>query len=221
MLETTNQDGMFNYMGHQLYHSGFQPDWLDFSPEIIFEFGSFDGGDAIRLKAAYPKSTIYSFEPDPGRCSIIEKLGILIHYAAISDRNGIASFERCIDPNEGDLLYGPAGSLLKHKQKHLETFNHLSYELINVPTITLASFCLVSEIPKIDLLHMDVEGAELKVLHGLGKWLRPKAIFLECHMTEFYEGAAPISVIEDWMHSNNYDCKVITEVDRLYVRNSN
>ncbi|KKL23309.1 hypothetical protein LCGC14_2426670 [marine sediment metagenome] len=58
-------------------------------PKTIFEFGSFDGKDAIELTKAFPFARVISFEADPERFEICERnlygSGIEIHHAAITN----------------------------------------------------------------------------------------------------------------------------------------
>jgi hypothetical protein len=51
-------------------------------------------------------------------------------------------------------------------------------ETISVPVTRLDTLCAARGIEQIDLLHVDVQGAEFEVMVGLGQ-LRPALIFLE------------------------------------------
>jgi FkbM family methyltransferase len=54
--------------------------------------------------------------------------------------------------------------------------------------------------PEIDTLVLDVQGAELNVLKGMGDLLRQiKTAWLEVNVTELYEGCALQPELDDWM----------------------
>ena len=72
------------------------------------------------------------------------------HYAA-SSTDGIVSFHLSSNPE--------SNSLLRKTEEHAKT--------IEVPTISIPSFLKNYEIPRIDALKMDIEGAEIAVFKGL------------------------------------------------------
>ena len=91
--------GYFKYKDVDLYSAEFNPmDYLEVPPKIIFEFGSFDGGDAIRYALMFPECMVYSFEPDPilfAKLPTHERVRFF-NYAG-SDFNGTANFYQAKD----------------------------------------------------------------------------------------------------------------------------
>lgn len=223
-------DGYYDFQGIQLYRSRFDLSWVekyapDLDPKIIFEFGSYDGGDGVRFKQKYQTAKVFSIEACPILFSQIvtmnelHRAGLEIHHLAISDIDGVVSFYQCIDTNRGPDQFGGAGSILERTQLHLDEFPHLSYpKPVDVQAKRLDTFCGEHGIESIDILHVDVEGAEMKVLLGLGT-IRPKMIFLEKHLGKDWYGpnAYDYAEMNNYLISNGY--KLVEEyiTDNLYV----
>ncbi len=164
-------------------------------PKTIFEFGSFDGKDAIELKEAFPSARVISFEADPERFEICERnltdFDIEIYHYAITNFTGKAQFYPArflsnLPPGKvGEA--GLAGSLLKHTEMHKinqRSWQHFSDESpITVPCTTIEVFCRIAHVSQIDYMHIDVEGAVREVLEGLGS-IRPTLIFAEVYGRE-------------------------------------
>ena len=89
-----------------------------------------------------------------------------------------------------------------------------------VPASRLDTFCAAHGITEIDLLHMDVQGAEALVLDGMGD-LRPTMIFLEIDEvkeTSGYLGATPMADLVSRLTDKGYGAAWESEHDALYVR---
>jgi FkbM family methyltransferase len=121
-----------------------------------------------------PSAQIHAFEPVPER---IEQLhahvqhngasGIVINPCAVGAGNGSFSFFAVHQGNTG------ASSLVRRAASDLE---------IRVPVVTLDAYTARKEIDRVDVIKIDVEGAELLVLSGGTKLLSgddAPAIFFE------------------------------------------
>lgn len=162
------------------YHVGdFNISWAQ-DPKIILEFGSYDGGDALRYKYYYPNAEIYSIEADTDLYNNIrhlKKYNISLYNYAMCDYTGTIGFHRIWDDHINGL--GPASSIYKPKETFLKEFkfNH-AHDKITVPATTVCDFCAGHGIAKVDIMHVDVEGAFNRVLQGLGD-IRPTIIYAE------------------------------------------
>jgi hypothetical protein len=79
-------------------------------------------------------------------------------------------------------------------------------EAFKVPIRRLDS--CISEQQRIDLLFVDVQGAEMKVLEGAAQTLRrTNAVFLEVAINRSpYQGAASFRELDDFMRAAGFDC---------------
>jgi hypothetical protein len=98
-------------------------------------------------------------------------------------------------------------------------------EKINVTTSTLETFIGENNLNHVDFIHMDVQGAELKVLKGARDWLKKfKVIWMEVADIELYKNQVLRPELEAFMKYNNfYLLKSEMEGnvgDQLYVNSS-
>lgn len=221
MSNYIGSDEFYTMEGRELYRSGFQMPLSN--PQVIVEFGSYDGGDGARLKKLYPQARVVSIEADPYRCQMIRELdrdleiGLEIIECAVSDFDGEIEFYRTLDPNEESGI-GSSGSIHKKTDKYKQTYSHLQeIEPFVVASKTLLTLSRELNLGEIDLLHMDVEGAELRVLKGMES-LRPKVIFLEKHLgKEMYEGAYDWNEMRSYLLSIGYTLAEESPSDALFT----
>jgi len=224
-------DGKFKYKDLTLCHGGFDLKWvnkyLGRNPEVIIEFGSYDGGDGVRFKQTYPDADVYSLEGCENRFNIIknynvEETGVKLFNYAVSDIDGEIDFYPMTDSNDKESnVYGGSGSILKATDKYKKTFNHLKHlEPVKVQSIRIDTFCEMHNITNIDILHIDAEGGDLIALKSIGK-LRPKLVFLEKGYGKDWYGPKAYSDNEilDFLSPLGYTIKEDTNIDGLYVLN--
>jgi len=184
---------------------------------IIFDIGGCEGEDSIRYSIIFPSSQIFVFEPLPNNQKLIvenidkyKASNIKLIPSAVSDLDGFLEFHVSSgDPeHESDKLdwdFGNKSSSLLPPEK-LNNPSWLKFrKKIDVETITLNSFLLTNKIEEVDFVHMDVQGAELKVLMGAKDYINKiKAVWLEVADIELYKGQ-PLRVdIQNFMTKNGF-----------------
>lgn len=201
---------------------------------VIFDVGACEGEDSIKFSRRFPNSKIYTFEPLPKNCKIIQDNFFKYHIknakltpCALSNKVGKALFHvssgRPLNTNDKDWDYGNKSSSLLPPEKTKDVHEWLKFKRkITVKTEKLSTFVKKEGIKEIDFLYMDVQGAEMMVLEGAGKFIRQiKAIWLEVESIELYKNQPLKRDIEEYMKKHNF-FKVkdtVDEVagDQLYV----
>tara|TARA_R110002153_G_scaffold1395_1_gene7183 strand:- start:7761 stop:8459 length:699 start_codon:yes stop_codon:yes gene_type:complete len=162
---------------------------------VIVEVGAHYGEDSMRFVETFDNPVIHCFEPDPRNIEIFKKHiksnAIILYEYALSNSPGMASFyssyrekENKTVPEKYDWiskddynnlnLNNSGASSLKHG------YGHLLDETISVVTRRGDDWINVHNIEFIDLLWIDVQGAEKEVLDGFGSELsRVKFIWTE------------------------------------------
>lgn len=223
-----------NYIldGVEYGYGGFNTNWLKTfvpNPKIIFDVGCYDCGDSIRFKQEFPNSEIYSFEASPKRYEKTkpnaEKYKINLYNIAVSDENSTKEFyDSLVDGSRVDAQ----GSFFKHSQFYKNRNPRIIQNIdpIIVSTITINTFCENNNIKEIDLLHVDVEGAEILVIKGL-KNILPKIIFVETldlidnNVNPSWIGDSTNSIeMEKYLIDKGYILAKVLSADRLYVHSS-
>jgi FkbM family methyltransferase len=209
--------------------SEFKLEWADKHlgrpPAGVLDVGAWDAEDAIRFKRAWPRARVDAFEADPeayeailkGRRADAEK--VLVHHFAVCNHNrGVFFFPNSTPAHP----IGMSGSLLPPTEKLKKDAPFLDFDRrppVKVPSIRLDSFVARFDFPAIDILHVDVQGAEGLVLEGLGA-LRPPMIFLEIDETGdvgHYRGAAPLAELRALLDRMGYKVAWDSGHDALYV----
>ncbi len=195
---------------------------------VIFEIGSCEGEDTIRLKKSFPNASIYTFEPLPANVikikSNLKKYGVScerLFQLALSDQDGSADFYVSSGhpndrPKEKTWDYGNKSSSLLPPKEHKKILKWIKFnEKIEVPTKRLDTFCAENGIDKIDIMYIDVQGAELLVLKGAGEMLETVgAVWMEVEAIELYRGQPLKSDVENFMKSHGF-MKIIDTVDNV------
>lgn len=191
-------------------------------PLIIFDVGGCNFHDSINLKRAFPYSEIYSFEPSSWNLKTYqteaEAWGIAIAPVAISDKNDITTFYNSPTHNGSGSTLKP---VVKEGTSELANHDGLLFDLegYKVQTVRLDTFCELNNIPHIDYLHMDVQGAEELVVKGLGS-LRPGFIFAETCEFDTYESGTTLETFEQLLFDMGYSVVNRFKDDTLYKHTS-
>lgn len=147
--------------------------------EVIFDVGANIGQTTKTYRALFPHAGIWSFEPDPRTFQTLKNAigadpDTHLMNIALSDTAGCA-----------ELLLGE-GSLTNSL---LQRTTDATKGTVTVACDTIDNVCFRRSIPFIDILKIDVEGAEAQVLRGaefmLGHRLI-RAIFVEVYFNEVY-----------------------------------
>jgi FkbM family methyltransferase len=157
----------------------------------IFDVGAAGGEMIDRYRGAFPRATIHAFEPFPESFRLLvsrygaDKL-VKLNEAAVIDAEGQMTMNANALPATNSLLStDPRGDGL-WGDRLLET-----HSTVQVPTITLDGYCRSNGIDSIDILKLDVQGSELKALHGARSMLeggRVKLIYMEVILAPSYIG---------------------------------
>jgi FkbM family methyltransferase len=160
----------------------------------ILDVGANVGQTAVDLRRHFPGSTIYSFEPDPGafgaltrNVSQLERVEPI--NVALGSEAGTATFYLHKFDQTNSLLRNASGAEEFVVNQDLIA----STGEISVPVSTVDDFCASRSIESIDLLKVDTQGYEMKVLEGADRMIREqriRAMYLEVAFVPFYEGQA-------------------------------
>ena len=134
---------------------------------IIIDCGANIGISSLYFKTIYPNATLIAFEPDDSLADIFQQnmvqngvINFTLHKAAVWTENGTISFN--------------------NKGSEASSIDVSGNSSSTVPTIKLAS--ILAEHSSIDLLKIDIEGAEYPVIQDIANELnRVQHLFNEYH----------------------------------------
>lgn len=184
---------------------------------VILDVGAHRGESIAHFKAIYPKSRIFSFEPNPTEfellCEFASKFeGVEVFDFAIGEEVGVASFFRQDDSHLGSLL-----------RINVDSTDSLGYaknarnEPVDVRVETIDSFCHQFGLDNVGFLKIDVQGAEVQVLQGAKRMLpRTQVVSVEVSLFDFYEktSSSPVLEVERLMSDGGLDLWDIAKVSK-------
>lgn len=226
-----------NYLKQPLPFKEEATRYLDLKSGItIFEIGACEAEDTIKLRREFPRAEIYSFEPlqmntqkHRENCKKYGIEDIKLFQLALSNKDGSATFYVSSGhpedvPISKEWDYGNKSSSLLPPKETKNIHKWLNFDKqIEVKTQRIDSFCKEHSISKIDLIYLDVQGAELKVLEGAGEFLNHcDMVWLEVETVELYEGQPLKNSVETFMRNQGFVCikDTVDEIsgDQLYIQ---
>jgi FkbM family methyltransferase len=188
----------------------------------IFDVGACECLDSIRYQRMFPSANIHAFEANPRNVTrakeTLAKFGheeVILNGVALSDKIGELDFFCSEGVPEGKLNdehwdYGnKSGSILEPDMEKIRSvWTWLNFQKQEkIPCTTLAAYCEANEIRKIDLLHLDVQGAELMVLQGARPMIQAiDAIWLEVSSERFHVGQAVADDLHFFLKQHGFTC---------------
>ncbi len=137
---------------------------------IIFDIGAHHGlYSLIASQAVHPRGHVYSFEPSPRECRLLERNlrlnlreNVSVHAKALGATRGHASLFLVEGIEDGC-------NSLRFSRAPVNT------RAVEVDVVSLDEFMQEKGISSVDFIKMDVEGAELSVLQGASRLLSSPA----------------------------------------------
>jgi FkbM family methyltransferase len=180
---------------------------------VIFDVGSLHCLESIEFSKRYENARIFAFEANPDSYQVcLENTkdidNITVINMAVNDYDGTCVFypidpEKTVSPwfdgNRGASSLYKANGSYDHIEKYVQ-------KEIEVPCIRLDSFCEKYNINNIDLMWMDLQGAELTALESLGDKLLStiKVIHTELEINPMYENQSLFSDVDSFLKQKNF-----------------
>jgi FkbM family methyltransferase len=152
--------------------------------KTIFELGSRDGIDSLEIFRFFEPEALYVFEADP------ENYRGVIDYLKSQDLGGkVRGFNLAVSHINGQIPFHihpdhGSSSILRHPRD--------ACEQIMVNSVTLDSFCGQMNIPAIDMIFADIEGAELLALMNQRIMHTCRYVICECAVKPEWKPGYPL-----------------------------
>lgn len=165
---------------------------------FIFDIGANIGQSALYFQKFFPKAAIHSIEPiNKTYNTLVQNTkahkNIINHNFAFGDLN--QNIKVSYITNSGE------NSLIKEVNESIKSENK---QLVNITTVD--DFIAKYKIEHIDLMKIDTEGFDYKVLKGAEKALKEKKIdFIVCEVGFLYDKRhGNFEEINDFLYKNDY-----------------
>jgi len=184
------------------------------SEPIIFDVGANKGQSITRYKKLFQNPIIHSFEPNIDEINILKQKYIndkelYLNNMAVGDKKGNLEFNiNAISGHSSFRNLIPNTTWIKKRSNSIKIDDkNYTAKKINAEIITLDDYVNEKNLTNIDILKIDTQGFEDKVLLGAQNLLknnRIKLIQLELIFSEIYENPLNIYDVEKTLIPNNY-----------------
>jgi FkbM family methyltransferase len=182
------------------------------SPKVILDIGARDMEESIFFSKKYPNSKIISFECNPNTLEICRNKIVGIE--------NIQLIDKAVNEIDGTCFFYPI-----NKEKTITTWNdgnqgasslflsngdypYESYvqDKVTVECVRLDTILTELNINEVDLIWMDLQGAEMLALKSLGKFLKNvRVIYTEVEMNPIYTGQCLFKDVDSYLIDNNFE----------------
>lgn len=174
---------------------------------VILQAGGHYGGETVQLATYFPSSPIFSFEPNPHAFEIlcantINYPNIKTYPYALNEYIGRAPFYICHGSLGTDAAFEHASSLLKPSEC-MEI--HYQGPCVDVDCVELDDWCRRNDIDHIDLMCLDLQGAELQVLKSSPEILNQvKCLSIHTHFFPFRIGTTTYTELRAFLEESGF-----------------
>jgi FkbM family methyltransferase len=208
------------------FHSAIRDHVDDADVRVILDVGSRDALESLEFHRIYPAAEIYAFECHPAcvRLAMENARGcpkIHVVPVAVQNWNGVVDFhpiDTRFSANVG------ASSLFTASGAYDEVEQYRQF-VIQVEGTRLDTWARRNSVDRFDLVWMDLQGAELLALNGMGRLLSTvKAIHIEVEYREIYTGQVLFPEIDRYLKEAGLELLQKTDAvtgwfaDAIYLR---
>jgi FkbM family methyltransferase len=188
--------------------------------ESIFEFGSGDGEDTLRLRDRFG-AVVHAFECNPLmlpalRARLDGQPGVRLVERAVWDEDTRIPFYPVIHTVwDGCVVSNPGASscfrtVSGYHQEYVQTE-------VTVDAMRLDTYCEREGVRAPDLLCIDAQGAALRALRGLGRYLNDvQALIVEIEHREVFVGEDLYPAVDAFLREAGFREAVVIEHDGWY-----
>lgn len=171
---------------------------------IILEAGACDGTDTLQLARLWPKGRVYSFEPVPSMYKLASK--------KIAGQQNIELFPYALNDKDATVTIHVSSGRSNASSSLLDPLDHLQIhpdvlfsENLEVPAYTIDSWAKQNNVHNVDLMWLDMQGAEFRVLNASPNILGTvKLIYTEVSLIETYKGVMLYPEFRAWMEERGF-----------------
>ena len=180
---------------------------------IVFDVGGNKGQSVTKFKKIFDKPIIHTFEPIKSEFEIMSKKfendkNVYLNNFALGENETEKNFNISAQTGASSFYnINKNSNWIKVRSKEYNTSIEQFVSINKVKISTLDNYCLKNNVDQIDLLKIDTQGYEDKVLQGSLNILKNnkiKAIVTELMFDNVYEKYFSFSDIEKFLLPNNF-----------------
>ncbi|MCE0484142.1 MAG: FkbM family methyltransferase [Methylacidiphilales bacterium] len=175
---------------------------------VIFDVGAHEGEICELYLHLFPGCSLHAFEPGPDAHQKLQSRlknnpSVRLNQTAVSDVEGTVAMNFNSSTATSSLLASDPRAAEAWGTGLLDT-----QSVGQVPSTTLDAYCRSAKIEAIDILKLDIQGAELKALYGASGLLESRRVglvYMEIILTPTYRGQPSLEDYLRFFHGVGYD----------------
>ena len=185
---------------------------------VVFDIGAANMEVSKSIRHMIPSAKLYAFEAfnfwHTENENAALQLSINYFKVAVCDIDGTTIFHPCLTQHRKNHPF--SGSIFRPMDFHTELHEQVYSDPITIDSIRLETFCKEHNITP-DFIHIDVEGAELKVFQNIGEY-KPKCIWAETCAFGCYDTNITIDDLDSLLSELGYYKVYQGNADTLYCQ---
>ena len=147
--------------------------------DVVFDIGANVGAYSLPIAKAAPTSRVFAFEPIPLNAALLNASRLVNRLANLRVE------EKCVSDSSGTAYFSISTDSAYSSM--IDTQRKSELERVQCEAVSLSDFCTGTDTPAPQLIKIDVEGAELRVLDGAERLFTDKALQPRMVMIELFD----------------------------------
>jgi FkbM family methyltransferase len=174
---------------------------------IIFDVGANIGDTTKQYRSLFPSSIVYAFEPYPESYAQLVQAthadpSVFPQSIALGSETGKFAMQANVSSVTNSFLETDETAVSYWGPGMVETLSRIEVEVS-----TLEAFCQGHQIDHVDILKLDTQGTETRILRGANQMLREARInlvYTEILMAPTYKGQGKVHEMLELLEERNY-----------------
>ena len=176
--------------------------------DVVFDIGANIGAYCVPIGRSRPDAQVHAFEPIDLNGSLIQ---VSLHLNRLQN---VQLVRKCVSDSAGRVEFSLAED--RAYSSMIDTGRKAELRRFMCDTVPLDQYCEEQGGIRPDIVKIDVEGAELKVLQGATQLFadpsrRPKLVLIELYDQNLTAFGTSIDEVTAWMTGRGYDSYVLIE----------
>ncbi len=175
------------------------------NPSVVYDIGAHNGSWTKGIQPLFPDAKFIAFEPNREHQELLQDISS--HFILLGNKSEIVPYyTNAIGCTSGNSIY---------LEKTIY-FNPQTAFIQMLPLVRLDEYIQKQNLPIPDFIKLDVQGAELDVLQGLGDYLKSvKYIVAETSLHRYNEGAPLIEDIITFLKNESFEIIDFVELHKI------
>lgn len=176
------------------------------NPKVIYDIGAHQGVWTRFAQKVFPDAKIFAFEGNAEHMEKLQDISANIVLLGSENKKDVAFYKNMVGCTTGNSIYLEQTIYFTPQNAIIEV----------LPMVRLDDFIQQHTIPIPEFIKLDVQGAELDILKGMGNLLKEvKYVVIEASLHKYNRGAPMIEDVIFFMKLQSFDIIDFVELHKI------